>query len=167
MMLGFMGQKQNDSQTVRIRRGMREITLRALQHSDTVAIDILAAVIVPPPVNLIEHPTSKAGVTTSMSYSPREVRDQFQELFELDEAGLVDARRRGEEAIKEEKYAVAKELYDQQENKRYVLSFPFISLSPSFASTLSAVRLLTYLLYAASGTTTSSTKSPSSPNPKR
>jgi hypothetical protein len=130
VMMGFMANSQNDAQTVRIRRGMRGISYRALQDNDLAAIDVLAAVAVPPPTHLLKHPTSEAGITAAVDYQPGELREQFKETFEMDDAALVAARRRGEEALLSKEFRAAKELYDLNEKKRFV--FPSFPLALAF-----------------------------------
>lgn len=114
-------EEQESSRGTKLHRGARALFYRALNHSDPEAIDVLAAVVIPPPMNDIDPPGVQGLKIAGVSF---ELREQFNKLFRLGEDEFTAARYRGEELIKRKEYKVARVLHGLNEEERYVHLFP-------------------------------------------
>jgi hypothetical protein len=116
--------KKDPAAVVRFRNAIRKAAFAALRDNDPASIDILAVAILPQRLQQVPYPGAEEyavrGKSVGVIEQQRLMREQFQAMFSLDEAGLDAAFVRGREGLRSAEFADVNEYVEQGKRQRYV-----------------------------------------------
>ncbi|GAA5875272.1 hypothetical protein JCM8547_006885 [Rhodosporidiobolus lusitaniae] len=112
-MRGFVAKSTDDPETVRFRRGLRNLAHRALK-GDSSCIAVISAIVLIRPWRIAAHPAAAAlpyGQSRAKKASNKSVCRYCKELFEFDDEQLKNCIKRGRIEMLKREFTIAKEFH--------------------------------------------------------